>query len=494
MTETPRHTSRRAFLGRMTAASLGAMAARGVYDILDGGGTVERAEAAATVRRFQEQYLVRNVEVILDNGVTLAIPPLYNDVFTATLSSKVNWTVAALKSAQTRLEKALATVEAPYTDNASGLTMVIAWGLPYFDLLRTKTATLPVELPIDTELSKATGSTQYAVLKARQFPSDATDLLLEENHVVFKMRSDSSAILQKVERQLFDDASSGAYIGDLFDLTSKRIGFLGRGFGSTDGGSIAKHLALAANVPGADKIPDRAQLMLGFTSTQTQALGPDNIPSFETLPGVTNQFPSGYFASGCAMHLSHLKTDLVKWYGYAYDKRVARMFSSTTPVPADATVTIPNGPAEAAANNIDKDAAAGIIGHNTALQQATRLAADTVDNYGRRRPKGTPVPLREDFNTVDNPFHWTSNPTRDQYSDQGAAGLHFVAFVPSSNKFHTARRVMDGVRLTDGADLAPSAGGVGNVGLNAVTQATHRQNFLVPPRSHRSFPIVELMK
>src|SRR5918912_1044575 len=110
----------------MTVATVGAMAARGVYDFLDEIVIApERAEAAATVRRKQEQYLVNNVEVILDNGVTCAIPPLHNDVFTAKLNPSINWTTSALKSAQRRLEKALSTVEAPYTSNAAGLTLVI---------------------------------------------------------------------------------------------------------------------------------------------------------------------------------------------------------------------------------------------------------------------------------------------------------------------------------------------------------------------------------
>ena len=99
MTEPQRHPSRRTVLRRMTAATIGAMAGRGIYDLLD-DQTLPRAAAAATVRRFQEQYLVRNVEVILDNGVTLAIPPLHNDVFTATLNPKVTWSLANLKSAQ----------------------------------------------------------------------------------------------------------------------------------------------------------------------------------------------------------------------------------------------------------------------------------------------------------------------------------------------------------------------------------------------------------
>jgi hypothetical protein len=42
------------------------------------------------------------------------------------------------------------------------------------------------------------------------------------------------------------------------------------------------------------------------------------------------------------------------------------------------------------------------------LQPATRLAKDAVDNYGRLRNKGSAVPLREDFNTLDNPFFWST--------------------------------------------------------------------------------------
>jgi hypothetical protein len=30
------------------------------------------------------------------------------------------------------------------------------------------------------------------------------------------------------------------------------------------------------------------------------------------------------------------------------------------------------------------------------------------------------------------------------------------------------------------------------LGLNSVLRTTHRQNFLVPPRAHRSFPLAEL--
>jgi hypothetical protein len=71
------------------------------------------------------------------------------------------------------------------------------------------------------------------------------------------------------------------------------------------------------------------------------------------------------------------------------------------------------------------------------------------------------------------------------------AGVHFVVFHPSSDDFHPARLAMDGV-MPDGTKLRfpPRARGQG---LNTVLHTTHRQNFLVPSRQHRSFPLAELL-
>jgi hypothetical protein len=73
-------------------------------------------------------------------------------------------------------------------------------------------------------------------------------------------------------------------------------------------------------------------------------------------------------------------------------------------------------------------------------------------------------------------------------------GLHFAVFVPASGKFHTARTAMDGV-LPDGTDLRKPPYNLtqDKIGFNALMQATHRQNYLVPPRRHRSFPLAELL-
>jgi hypothetical protein len=50
---------------------------------------------------------------------------------------------------------------------------------------------------------------------------------------------------------------------------------------------------------------------------------------------------------------------------------------------------------------------------------------------------------------------------------------------------------MDG-RYSDGVAL-PIDPSSPRMGLNGVIHATHRQNFLVPPRRHRSFPLAELL-
>ena len=74
--------------------------------------------------------------------------------------------------------------------------------------------------------------------------------------------------------------------------------------------------------------------------------------------------------------------------------------------------------------------------------------------------------------------------------DEPAAGVHFVVFNPSSDDFRRVRLAMDGI-LPDGSRLELEPRSIGQ-GLNSVLRTTHRQNFLVPPRAHRSFPLSEL--
>ena len=130
------------------------------------------------------------------------------------------------------------------------------------------------------------------------------------------------------------------------------------------------------------------------------------------------------------------------------------------------------------------------VGHAGAIQSASRLERDVIGHDGIVYPKGTAVPQRDDFNTLDNPFAWSVHPARDGMADTPAAGTHFVVFNPTADDFRRMRLAMNGV-LPSGERLDFVPRSIGQ-GINSVFHATHRQNFLVPPRVHRSFPLSEL--
>ncbi|HTE84514.1 MAG TPA: hypothetical protein VK821_07260 [Dehalococcoidia bacterium] len=263
------------------------------------------------------------------------------------------------------------------------------------------------------------------------------------------------------------------------------------GFGS--GKSLPKQMAVAAHIPGAELIPDHAELFLGFTSTQQASLGPGQIVNLESL-GLTNVTTHGndsYFQYGTTMHLSHLFEDLKTWYTQnRLDDRVHRMFKpEVTVAQLNGTLTAPEGPSDREVQsqvlNDSQPAPTGygMVGHSGSLQPLSHLQAQVTDVHGNTYPAGTAIPQRADFDTLDNPFFGQGNGY--------AAGLHFVVFVPTSDAFHRTRKGMDGV-YPNGQNVTGFGPRSTAMGFNSVLTTTHRQNFLVPPRAHRSFPLAEL--
>jgi hypothetical protein len=247
-------------------------------------------------------------------------------------------------------------------------------------------------------------------------------------------------------------------------------------------------MALAAQIPGADLIPDTSELFLGFTSTQKAGMGPGPIANLETL-GYVDFRGSDYFRRGTHMHLSHIHEDVEAWYiNFEFDERVATAFRPNLRVKQD-TQTVPQGPKQVStAADVHRDyRRSGRIGHSASIQTTSRLQQDHVAADGTVFPKGTAVPVRADFNTLDNPFAWSAR--ADEVGDTAAAGVHFVVFNPTGDDFHRNRLAMDG--LLPGGKIAfePRAR---EQGFNSVLSTTHRQNFLVPPRRHRAFPLAEL--
>jgi hypothetical protein len=457
----------------LAAAAASGLGAAGVYELVD-RLTPSPAARRPEGRLFPEQHLLDGLAVVRDNGVEVVVPPLHHAVVTARVATD------DLRSAQRELEAALDELEQRYAPTPAGLGVTVAWGLPYFRAYVPGQA--DVHLPTDRRASGSRRHTVSALLAAVRFPSDPHDTVLEQNDVAFLLRSDVREHVQDAEHLLFRGSR-------ILRVTSIRRGFVGSDFHS--GVSLAKRMAQAAGVEGADLIPDRAQLFLGFTSTQQAALGPRRIANFETL-GYIDLGPNGYFRNGTHMHLSHVFEDLATWYQtFDFQERAETMFKPGVKA-KPGTVTFAEGPSEVAtAAEVHGDfRRAGRIGHSSSLQPASRLSRDVVAEDGVVYKRGTAVPQRADFNTLDNPFAWSAAPERDQMQELPAAGLHFVIFNPSSDDFHRNRLAMDGV-LPDGRRL-PFGSRDRNQGFNAVLRTTHRQNFLVPPRRHRSFPLAEL--
>jgi hypothetical protein len=463
----------------VVGAASGVLGAAGIYELVDRLGEKPRRPAVRAVPR--EQHLLDGVRIVQDNGVEVLVPPLHHQVVTADL--RVEPRRIALRDAQTALEDALRSLERRFETSPSGLGVTIAWGLPYFRHYVPKPADR--HLPVDVRASRAKGRRTDALIDAIRFPSDPADAILEDNDVAILLRSDVQRHLTEAAEELL-----GGELG-LFDVTSVRKGFAGGGF---DGGrSLPKRMALEAGIPGADLIPDTAELFLGFTSSQRAGLGPPRIANFETL-GLVDLGPDGYFDRGTHMHLSHLFEDLEAWYlNFDHDERVSTTFRPRLKT-APGTQTVRQAPKDVSSrDDVDRDFRRfGAIGHSAAIQTSSRLQEAVVGADGTVYPKGTAIPRREDFNTLDNPFFWSARPDVDRYRRDPAAGIHFVVFNPTSDDFHRNRLAMDGV-LPDGTKL-PLAAGDRAQGINSVLETTHRQNFLVPPRAHRSFPLVELLR
>ena len=470
--------SRRELLKRGAAA----LAAGNIYALLDGLASPPARAATTVVSRAREQYLLGGLHIVQELGIDVVVPPLHHRIVTARV--RVSG-AARLQTAQARLERALAAVEARYPATPAGLGVTVAWGLPYFRRLVPALAggrRYPAYLPVDRRASKMKGKTVTAVLDASAFASDPANLRLAADDVVFLFRSDVVAHIDDGQGAIVDA------LGDLFSVTSVRNGFVGGGFGSGPG--LAKQMALAAGVPGAELIVDGVQMFLGFTSTQKAAMAPDRIASFETLPGLTDQKPASYWGGGAAMHVSHLNEDLERWWqSVPFTDQLRAMTRPGLTVP-DKTYTIAEDVSrvESAADVRSDLGRFGGVGHSATLQTVTRLHADTRDVYGVVRPRGAALISRADFNTLDNPF--SQSAVAGEVSATPSAGVHFVAFAPSTDLFNRARRAMDGA-LGDGTKLpldprAPAQG------FNSFVHATHRQNFIAPPRAHRSFPLAEL--
>jgi hypothetical protein len=457
-------TRKELLVGGAAGAALGAA---GIYELVD--KLADSPPGHFGEGREPEQHLVDGMRVERQEGVEVVVPLRHHQVVTAEVVAKPD----QLRDARANLGAVLSKLDDDYPATPDGLAVTVAWGLPYFQNHVSEAARS--HLPFDRRAKKP------ALIDSIRFPSDPGETLLEDNDVAFLLRSDNEEHIRAAATEIFDRMKGALAV------TSIRKGFAGQ----MDGGAgLPKEMATAAGVPGADLIPDGSELFLGFTSTQQNALGPRRIVNFETL-GLVDLGPRSYFHGGTHMHLSHIFEDLEAWYlNQDFRDRVNTTFRPRMLV-RPGTQTVAQPPSRVASEGeVRKDYDRyGIIGHSSSLQPASRLQQDVRGSDGTIYRKGTAIPQRADFNTLDNPFFWSADPKRDRMGEGPAAGLHFVVFNPTSDDFHRNRLAMDG-HMPNGEKLqfAPRAAGQG---FNSILKTTHRQNFLVPPRRHRAFPLVE---
>jgi hypothetical protein len=481
----PRLT-RRALLQR--AASLGVAASTlGALDLL--AWTPQRAAAATSSSLPEVQFAIEKyiAPAFSMEGVLVRFGPLYTAFATMALSR------VPTAADQATLSRAMATIESTYAFSPAGVFASLAYGVPYFERLPGGLAG-PL---VSGHMPRLTSEPQrFALEEAQPAPTDVAagnpgvgklrfnvPVQIEANDMLLTLRSDSSAIIDDVLSWLGGGSSTlnGRPVGDsglggLIAVTSRRLMFNQLG--------LPRKVAGEHGLPYAESINPQSPMWMGFVDQQVGTSAPPPSTTFlgSSAAKLTNARSGDYFDHGSIVHLSNVILDLEQFYARpkeTYVHRVAYMFRSD-PVPRTGNADqFTNGGGPTAVINkfgTTEDAAheatgAGTfdsqprIGHTTALQRSSRA-------YNR-----TPLHIRVDgpgFDSLDVP------------DGSQQPKLHFSVYVPTADFFLTMRRNQASPDLVKQNNVPPE-----NVGLERFITTTRRQNFLVPPRRHRAFPLAE---
>lgn len=408
----------------------------------------------------------------------------FGPVFTSFLTARLTRTPGA--DDQRALAAALDALEGTYPFAPEGVFAFVAYGLPYF-------RRLPLALVREHLPRLRSDETRFALEEAEPSPTDISErnprvskvnfnvpVTIERNDLLFTLRSDSLAPLLDVSNWLSGvDWLNGSFVPapafeGLLEFTSTRLMFAQRG--------LPRKIAEAHKLPYAGRIHPDSPMWMGFADQHATGAGPAPIVTFQGNDEArfTTATQGHYFFNGSIQHLSHLILDLEEWYDETYAERVQYMFRSN-PIPAEGNedqFTDGGGPAfldapfqgreDALHNALGVDTFEGErrMGHLAALQRSSRTAG------------GTALHIRMDgpgFDSMDVP------------GGSNQPKLQFTAFVPTANFFAAMRRNQAALDLVREHDVEEE-----DNGLERFLTATRRQNFLVPPRSHRAFPLLEL--
>ena len=490
----PAHITRRAVLKQagVLAAALGALEVVGPLSTAP-----QRAYAATTAPsdiQFDISAFLSVPPQTYGSGVRFQMPPVHTVFLTASLLR----TPAAADQAE--MNRVLAALEQHYPWGAAQLVTFVAYGLPYFARLPGGTTGKLVS----GHMPRLVSSTGRPVLEeAVPGPTDVSpanpeihkhrynvDVVIEHNDLLFTLRSDQAPILTDVlawfngSNKLAGHAVRSPAWHGLLSFTSSRTMFVQMG--------LPRAVAKQHGLPFTDYMQPRSPMWMGFADQQVNGSGPAAICTFagNSSARLTTAASGDYFDNGAIQHLSHLIMDMLQFFAMKtataqpgqdgrFSQRVQYAFHSPAIVKGSkdqftdggGPALLPNqnhGPHYAAqtAHGIGVPSGEGRMGHLSCLQRSSR-AAD-----------GTPIHLRMDgpgFDAMDVP------------GGVSLPKLQFTIFLPAAEFFAKLRVSQASLDLQNRYGVSPTANG-----LERFITATRRQNFLVPPRRHRSFPLLEL--
>jgi hypothetical protein len=315
---------------------------------------------------------------------------------------------------------------------------------------------------------------------------------IENNDILITLRTDNTVVMNDVVAWFSgsnrlngqSNASPTLFSSGLATITSSRAMFAGFG--------LPRNMAETHGFEYSQRMNSDSPMWMGFTDQHTNGAGPAAICTFagNSSARITTAVAGDYFDNGSIQHLSHNIEDLAQFYesasqdpagvGETYQERVQYMFRSN-PIPSTGNSNQFNnggGPAHLpnifagtgdAANNaraVNTFNGEHRMGHLSALQRSSR-AAD-----------GTPMHARMDGPGLDN---------MDVPDGSAQPKLQFTVFVPTAEFFRVMRVNQASLDLVQANGVADE-----DNGLERFLTATRRQNFLVPPRRHRAFPLLEL--
>jgi hypothetical protein len=476
------------------AVALGTVEVAGRHAVLPRRMTLDAATLPDI--QFDIGAFIAGPQTLNDGGgsITAQLPPVHSVFITATLSR------TPTAADQQNLSNALATIESTYQFAAAGILTFIAYGIPYFNRLPGgMTGSL-----VSSHMPRLTSdNSRFALEEAVPSPTDVSSanpgitkqtfnvpVKIEGNDLLITLRSDNSTIISDVVAWLGgsnklngQSVTSPTLFKGLATVTSSRAQFVGI--------SLPRNMAETHGFSYSQSINSDSPMWMGFLDQQTNGAGPAAICTFagNSSARLTTAKAGDYFDNGSIQHLSHVIEDLAQFYkppsasdteGEPFTERVQYMFRSN-PIPSVGNSNQFNnggGPCYFAnvfqgTNDASNNAQAintfqgeHRMGHLSALQRSSR-AAD-----------GTPIHIRMDGPGLD---------SMDVPDGSNQPKLQFTIFVPTADFFRVMRINQASLDLVSQFGVDPD-----DNGLERFLTATRRQNFLVPPRRHRAFPLVEL--